>query len=78
MKAIWNDRVIAESDDTVVAEGNHYIPPDAVKQEYLQPSDTHTTCPFKWLLAPYSISSKRLNGGKCLSIFGPLHLKISI
>lgn len=57
MKSIWNDRVIAESDDTVVAEGNHYIPPDAVKQEYLQPSDTHTTCPWKGLASYYTLQT---------------------
>ena len=47
MKAIWNGATIAESDDTVVIEGNHYFPRDAVRQEYFQPSDTHTTCPWK-------------------------------
>ena len=35
MKAIWNDQVIAESDDTVIVEGNHYFPPESVKSEYL-------------------------------------------
>jgi uncharacterized protein (DUF427 family) len=47
MKATWNGATIAESDDTVVIEGNHYFPRDAVRQEYFQPSDTHTTCPWK-------------------------------
>ena len=47
MKAIWNDAVIAESDDTVVVEGNHYFPRGAVKEKYLAPSDTHTTCGWK-------------------------------
>ena len=47
MKAIWNDAVIAESDDTVVVEGNHYFPAESVKTEFLQPSSTHTTCPWK-------------------------------
>lgn len=46
-KAIWNNKVIAESNDTVVIEGNHYFPRGSVKQEYLRPSDTHTTCPWK-------------------------------
>jgi uncharacterized protein (DUF427 family) len=46
-RAIWNDKVIAESNDTVVVEGNHYFPPDSVKKEYLRPSSTHTTCPWK-------------------------------
>lgn len=55
MKAIWNNQVIAESNDTIVVEGNHYFPPDAVKNEYLQPSDTHTTCPWKGLASYYTL-----------------------
>ena len=55
MKAIWNNQVIAESNETVVVEGNHYFPPGAVKQAYLQPSDTHTTCPWKGLASYYTI-----------------------
>jgi uncharacterized protein (DUF427 family) len=47
MKAVWNGSVIAESDNTVIVEGNHYFPPDSVKKEYLKPSDHHTTCPWK-------------------------------
>jgi uncharacterized protein (DUF427 family) len=57
MKAIWNNHVIAESNDTVVVEGNHYFPPDAVKQEYLQASDTHTTCPWKGLASYYTLQA---------------------
>ena len=45
MKAIWNEIVIADSDRTIEIEGNQYFPPNAVKQEYLQESRTHTTCP---------------------------------
>lgn len=47
MRAIWNGATIAESDDTIVIEGNHYFPRDAIRQEYFQESDTHTTCPWK-------------------------------
>ena len=47
MKAIWNGIVIAESDDTVVVEGNHYFPKQSVKQEYLKSSSTHTSCAWK-------------------------------
>jgi uncharacterized protein (DUF427 family) len=46
-KAIWNDKVIAESNDTLVVEGNHYFPLESVKKEYLRSSGTHTTCPWK-------------------------------
>ena len=47
MKAIWNQQVIAESDDTVVVEGNYYFPPDSVKREFLQDSATTSVCPWK-------------------------------
>ena len=55
MKAIWNDTAIAESDKTVVVEGNHYFPPQSVNQEYLQPSDKHTTCPWKGEASYYNV-----------------------
>lgn len=47
MKAVWNGVVIAESEDTQVVEGNHYFPPDSVRSEYFEPSETHTTCGWK-------------------------------
>jgi uncharacterized protein (DUF427 family) len=55
MKAIWKDQVIAESDRTVVVEGNHYFPKEAVKAEFLQDSPTHTTCPWKGVASYYSL-----------------------
>ncbi|WP_018621319.1 DUF427 domain-containing protein [Spirosoma luteum] len=56
MKAIWNGETIAESDNTVVVENNHYFPKDSVKPEYLTDSTTHTTCPWKGLASYYSLS----------------------
>lgn len=47
MKAIWNNTVIAESDDTVVVEGNHYFPADSVKREYLAFSNHRSGCAWK-------------------------------
>lgn len=47
MKAIWNNQIIAESDETIVVEGNHYFPPESVKMEFLNKSDHHYTCPWK-------------------------------
>lgn len=47
MRAIWNGTVIAESDDTVVVEGNHYFPPDSVNRSVMRDSATHTVCPWK-------------------------------
>ncbi len=56
MKAIWNNTVIAESDDTVVIENNHYFPPESIKKEYFKASDTHTTCPWKGVASYYTIA----------------------
>ena len=47
VRAVWNGAVIAESDDTVVVEGNHYFRPEAVDPSVLRGSDTHTICPWK-------------------------------
>ena len=47
MRAIWNGKVLAESDDTVVVEGNHYFPRDSLVPEHFVASDTHTVCPWK-------------------------------
>ena len=55
MRAIWNDTVIAESDDTVVVEGNHYFPADAVDEQFLAASDRHTTCHWKGVASYYDV-----------------------
>ena len=47
MKAVWNGTVVAESDDTVVVEGNHYFPGDSLKREFTLPSNTHTMGSWK-------------------------------
>lgn len=47
VQARWNGAVIANSDDTIVVEGNHYFPPEAVDQALLLPSDTTSVCPWK-------------------------------
>lgn len=47
MKAVWNNQIIAESDDTVEVEGNHYFPPESVKMEYLTKNGEKYTCPWK-------------------------------
>jgi uncharacterized protein (DUF427 family) len=54
-KAIWNDEVIAESDDTIVMENNHYFPPDAVNERFLKPSATASYCPWKGTASYYHI-----------------------
>lgn len=55
VKASWNGVVIAESDDTVVVEGNHYFPRAAVDAAYLAPSDTRTRCPWKGTASYHSL-----------------------
>jgi uncharacterized protein (DUF427 family) len=56
MKAVWNGVTLAESDKTIVVEGNHYFPPDAVQQEYFAETPTHTTCPWKGLASYYTVT----------------------
>ena len=55
MKAIWNNEVIAESDDTVVVEGNHYFPPSSINKAFFKESSTHTVCPWKGEASYYSL-----------------------
>ncbi len=55
MKAIWNDEVIAESNETVVVERNHYFPIDSVNDAFLKPSDTTTFCPWKGTANYYTL-----------------------
>jgi len=54
-KAEWNGVLIAESDDTVIVENNHYFPLSSVRTEYLRESDTHTVCPWKGTASYYSL-----------------------
>ena len=55
MKAIWNGKVIAESNDTKVVEGNHYFPADSVNREFVKESSKNTTCPWKGVASYYSL-----------------------
>ena len=64
MKAIWNHKVIAESDDTVVVEGNHYFPADSLQLEYYSSSDQKSKCPWKGEASYYDINvAGRQNAG---------------
>jgi uncharacterized protein (DUF427 family) len=55
VKAIWNETIIAESDDTVVVENNHYFPIDSVRATALQPSTKTSHCPWKGTANYYSV-----------------------
>lgn len=56
VRATWNGQVVAESDDTVVVEGNHYFPEDAVRSEVLVPSPTTSVCHWKGTASYYTLS----------------------
>ena len=56
MKAIYNDKVIAESDDTVFLENNHYFPMESIQKAYFSESDTHTRCPWKGTASYFTIT----------------------
>jgi uncharacterized protein (DUF427 family) len=55
MKAIWNNQVLAESNDTIVIEGNHYFPPQSINKTFFKPSNTHTHCPWKGEASYYNL-----------------------
>ena len=56
MKAKWNGVVLAESDNTVVVEGNHYFPPESINKDYFQSSNTHTICGWKGEASYYDVA----------------------
>jgi len=56
MKAIWNEQIIAESNDTIVIENNHYFPAGSIKSEYFKNSDTHSTCAWKGEASYYNLN----------------------
>ena len=55
MKAIWKNTIIAQSDDTIVIEGNHYFPRTSIVEEHFQGSNTHSVCPWKGTASYFSI-----------------------
>ena len=57
MKAIWNNVVLAESDETIEIEGNYYFPADSLKREYFQPSARTTVCGWKGTASYYTITA---------------------
>lgn len=61
MKATWNNEIIAESDDTVVVDGNHYFPKDSLRAGFFSPSDQTSICPWKGEASYHDID---VNGAK--------------
>jgi uncharacterized protein (DUF427 family) len=54
-KAMWNGAVLAESERTIVVEGNHYFPRDSLRGEHFRPSETHTTCGWKGIASYFDV-----------------------
>jgi len=54
-KATWNGAVLAESEDTIVVEGNHYFPRDAIQDRYFVEADGHTVCPWKGVASYFDL-----------------------
>ncbi|MCB0280258.1 MAG: DUF427 domain-containing protein [Calditrichaeota bacterium] len=55
MKAIWNDQILAESEDTIVIEGNHYFPPQSIHQAYFEANSNDSFCPWKGTAGYYDV-----------------------
>lgn len=56
MRAVWNGAVLAESNDTIVVEGNHYFPPESLNRQYFTASATHTVCPWKGVASYHTLT----------------------
>jgi uncharacterized protein (DUF427 family) len=54
-RAVWNGAVLAESDDTVIVEGNHYFPIESINEKYFSKSRTHSLCPWKGIASYYHV-----------------------
>lgn len=55
MKAVWNNKIIAQSDRTIIVENNHYFPPESIKSDFFKHSDTHSNCPWKGEASYYTL-----------------------
>ncbi len=65
MKAIWNDTILAESNDTIIVEGNHYFPPNTIKKDFFKKSNTNTMCGWKGMASYYSVSANGKTNKDC-------------
>lgn len=63
-KATWNGAILAESNETIVIEGNHYFPPDSINRAYFRTNSKRTTCPWKGVASYYDIQVEgQVNSG---------------
>lgn len=58
MKAIWNDQIIAQSNDTKLVEGNHYFPPASIERKFFKNSDYETVCSWKGTASYYHLEDE--------------------
>lgn len=65
MQAIWNGKVIAESNDTVIVDGNHYFPPDSIKEEYYTKAKMTSVCGWKGMANYYSVTVDEKTNKNC-------------
>jgi len=56
MKAIWNGATLAESNETIIIEGNHYFPENSINREFFKPSETRTVCGWKGTASYYDVA----------------------
>jgi uncharacterized protein (DUF427 family) len=56
MKAVWNNQIIAESNDTIVIENNHYFPAESINKDFYKSSDTNSTCAWKGVASYYTLN----------------------
>ncbi len=63
-RATWNGAVVAESDDTIVVEGNLYFPRESIRDEYIADSDAHSRCPWKGMASYFDlVVDGKINSG---------------
>jgi len=55
MKAIWENQILADSNETINIENNHYFPPSSLNTQFFTKSDTTTVCPWKGTASYYTI-----------------------
>jgi len=65
LKAIWNDAILAESDDTIIVEGNHYFPYDSIKKELFDASKLKSFCGWKGEASYYSVTANGKTNKDC-------------
>lgn len=65
MKAVWNGQVIAESDRTIVVEGNHYFPPESIRDEFFERTDFTSFCGWKGTASYYSVTVNGKTNRNC-------------